>query len=312
MNINKIFLHGTIALLALTTLTACQAINMPTNFTGVPIAAGTMAPAGLPANRAGDKYYYSNGTFNKIEKISPNGIEWLSNRKRKSITISDPMAPQLYLETSTREYIKQTDASVGDIWPLAVGKSSKFATNVEFKSKNSGREGKFRQLWSCLVDGTERVRVLAGTFDTYRVSCTRKSRSVTSGKTYYRQTVVYHYAPEIGHHVRYESRTKGKPPYARELIAVRPDIRFLSDKTAKNIRHTFQDALENYQNDKSTNWSDKKIGVKTSTTPVQTFQTADGKFCRNYKQVVNQGDSDRLYVGVACREDKLKWLTPRR
>ncbi len=312
MNKNKIFLRGTIALLALVTLNACQALNMPANFTGVPIAAGTMAPAGLPANRAGDKYYYSNGTFNKIEKISPSGIEWINNKKRKSITISDPMAPQLYLETGTREYIKQTDASVGEIWPLAVGKSSSFFTNIKFKVKDTGREGEFRQLWGCSVDGTERVRVLAGTFDTYRVSCTRKSKSITSGKTYYRQTVVYHYAPEIGHHVRYESRTKGKPPYARELIAVRPDIGFLSDKTAKNIRHTFQDALENYQNDKSVSWSDKKTGVKTTTTPVQTFQTADGKFCRNYKQIVNQGDGDGLYVGVACREGKLKWLTPRR
>ncbi|MCK5546559.1 MAG: hypothetical protein KAI27_04235 [Rhodospirillaceae bacterium] len=312
MNINKVSLHGTIALLALATLNACQTISMPSDFNGVPIAAGTMAPAGLPANRVGDKYYYSNGSFNKIEKISPGRIEWINNRKRKSITISDPMAPQLYLETSTREYTKQTDASVGDLWPLTVGKSSSFTTNVKFKSKDSGKEGKFKQLWRCSVDGAERVRVLAGTFDTYRVSCTRRSRSTSNGKLFYRQTVIYHYAPEIGHHVRYESRTKGKTPYTRELIGVRPDIKFLSDKTAKNIRHTFQDALENYQNDKSASWSDKKTGVKTTTTPVQTFQKSDGKFCRNYKQIVNQGDGDRLYVGVACREGKLKWLTPRR
>ena len=312
MNINKLALRGAVALLALSALNACQAISMPTNFTGVPIAAGAMAPAGLPSYRTGDKYYYSNGSYKKITRMSPSEIEWISNRDRKSVTTSDPMAPGLYRETRTREYVKKSGPTVGDIWPLAVGKSSSFSTNVAFKSKDTIRQGSFKQLWSCSVKGAERVRVIAGTFDTYRISCTRKSRSTSRGKMYYRQTVVYHYAPEIGHYVRYESRTKGKAPYVRELIAVRPDIGFLSDKNARNIRHTFQDALENYQNDKIVSWSDKNSGVKTTTAPVQTFQTADGKFCRNYRQVINQGDGDRLYVGVACREDKLKWLTPRK
>ena len=312
MHINKLALRGAVALFALGALSACQIINMPTDFTGVPIAAGSMTPASLPINRVGDKYYYSNGSFKKIVQISTSGIEWISNKDRKSVTISDPMAPALYLESKTREYTKVSDVSIGSLWPLAVGKKSSFSTNVTFKSKDTGRQGKFRQLWSCSVDGAERVRVLAGTFDTYRVSCARKSRSASRGKLYYRQTVIYHYAPEIGHHVRYESRTKGKAPYVRELIAVRPDIGFLADKTARNIRHTFQDALENNQNDEIVNWADKNNVVKTSTTPVQTFQAANGKFCRNYRQIIDQGDGSRLYVGVACREDKLKWLTPRR
>ena len=314
MNIKKPMLRTIISFSSFVFLGACQLINInaPVNFSGSPIAPGVMAPAPLPIYRTGDKYYYSNGTYNKIIKASPGVIEWENSAKRRSVTTADPMAPQLYLETKTREYAKTSDPAVGDIWPLAVGKTSSFVTEVKFRTKADGTEGDFRQLWGCSVDGAERVRVLAGVFDTYRVSCKRKFRSLTTGKTFYKQTVVYHYAPEIGNYVRYQSTPKGGATYVRELIAVRPDIGFLDDKTAKNIRHTFQDALENYQNDQVVNWKSNNGKIRTSTTPTQTFQAADGKFCRNYRQVVNQADGDRLYMGVACREDKLKWLTPRR
>ncbi|MDH5773200.1 MAG: hypothetical protein OEY84_08700 [Rhodospirillaceae bacterium] len=314
MIIKKVALYTIVSLSGLVFLTACQAIsiNSPVNFSGTPIAPGAMAPAPLPDYRMGDKYYYSNGSYDKITKLGPNIVEWENNAKRRSVTTTDPMAPELYLETRTREYAKTSDPSVGDIWPLAVGKTSSFATNVRYRTKETGTEGDFRQLWGCTVESAEKVRVLAGIFDTYRVSCQRKSRSLRTGKTYYRQTVVYHYAPEIGNYVRYQSTTKGKSIYVRELIAIRPDIGFLDDQTARNIRHTFQDALENKQNDQTVSWKSKNGKITTSTTPTQTFQSADGKFCRNYKQFANQGDGERLYVGVACREDKLKWLTPRR
>lgn len=314
MDLKKVTIRTTVSIFFTTLLGACQAmnINMPVNFTGVPVNPATMAPAPLPSYRTGDKYYYSNGTYNKITKVSSAGIEWENNSKRRSVTTADPMAPELYLETSTSEYEKTSDPSVADLWPLAVGKTSSFATDVKYRKKESGTEGDFRQLWSCAVEGLERIRVLAGTFDTYRVSCERKYRSTTTGKTYYKQRVTYHYAPEIGNYVRYESLTKGSPLYVRELIAIRPDIGFLDDNTAKNIRHAFQDSLENYQNDQTVNWKNKSGKIRTSTTPTQTFQATNGKFCRNYRQVVNQGDGDRLYMGVACREDKLQWLTPRR
>ncbi|MDH3335460.1 MAG: hypothetical protein OEL50_02340 [Rhodospirillaceae bacterium] len=314
MDIKKGFLQTIAPLSMLLFLGACQEIliNSPANFSGTPISPDTMTPAPLPDYRMGDKYYYSNGSYHKITKVSPNIVEWESNAKRRSVTTADPMAPELYRETRTREYAKTSDPSVGDIWPLAVGKTSSFATNVKYRSKDTSTEGEFRQLWDCAVDGAERVRVLAGEFDTYRVSCQRTFRSHTSGKTYYKQKVVYHYAPEIGNYVRYQSTPRGKSTYVRELIAIRPDIGFLDNKTARNIRHTFQDVLENKQNNQTASWKSKNGKIRTSTTATKTFQAANGKFCRNYKQIVNQGDGDRLYVGVACREDKLKWLTPRR
>lgn len=312
MNINKFVFRATFAALGIASLSACQAINMQESFAGVPIAAGAIAPAPMAAPRTGDKYYYSNGTYNKVTNVTASEIEWENNRKRKSITSFDPMAPQMYLETKTREYKKQSGVSVDDIWPLAVGKTSSFSTNISFRSKETMDQGEFKQYWRCNVDGAERVRVAAGTFNTYRITCERRSRSPRTGRTYYRQKVIYHYAPEIGTYVRYESHIKKKATYVRELIAVRPDISFLSDSTARNIRHTFQDALENYQNDKSVNWAKAGGNINTTTAPLQTFQTPEGKFCRNYHQTINQGDGNRLYVGVACREDRLKWLTPRR
>lgn len=283
------------------------------SFVGTPIESHSMAPASLPEYRAGDKYYYLTGTgssFNhKVVNVNGNQVEWLTNRKRKIVTTQNTLAPDSYLETSTREYIKNNSNGVDGLWPLAVGKKSSFTTAIKYRSKETGVEKSYRQIWKCEVEGAEQVRIFAGTFDTYVVNCGRLSQA-KSGRQKLRQNYIYHYAPKLGHYVRRETRLRGQAGKLRELKAVRPSLGMLSNDAAKGVRSTFQNALENLKSGEVQSWRDEVTGIEVSVSPVQTYQAASGKFCRNYRQVLNLGAGPKLYAGVACREDRLKWLTP--
>ena len=296
-------------------LSACETVGTQgaLSFVGVPIAPQSLARAELPQYRTGDKFYYITGTgsnlSHKVVNANAGQVEWLTNRDRKIVTTQNTLVPDSYLETSTREYFKTNSNGVDALWPLGVGKSASFSTNITYRFKETGIQKSYQQFWKCNVEGAEQVRVFAGTFDTYVISCNRLSKSST-GRQKMRQTYIYHYAPELGHYVRRETRSRGQAGKTRELKAVRPSLNMLSDTAARGVRTTFQNALENLKSGEVQTWRDDQTGVEVSVSPVQTFQAANGKFCRNYRQVLNVGSGAKLYAGVACREDRLKWLTP--
>ncbi len=268
-----------------------------------------MAAAQMPSYMSGDKFYFSSGLSHKVTGGGNGQVKWLTSSKRTFTTSANIFAPEIYLESRLREYAKSTPASANAIWPLVVGKEATFVTDIKSVSKVNGREGSYSQKWSCSVDGTENIRVLAGSFNTFRVACKRNS---ITGRRKWRQTITYYYAPEINHYVLRENRRSGKKTARRELTAVRPGMGLLSEEAARGFRRAFQEALENKNSGEAASYRDPKTNVAATITPVQTFRATNGKFCRNYKQVITQGAMSKTYAGVACREGKRKWLTPKR
>lgn len=74
------------------------------------------------------------------------------------------------------------------IYPLQVGKTTKFSV----EGQNTSRGWTWHQEHSCVVTGTEKVTVKAGSFDAFVVRCER----VTSGRGK-DQTITRYYVPAI-------------------------------------------------------------------------------------------------------------------
>jgi len=295
---------------ALLLVSGCQSVTLPSlpNFSSAPVPGPAMAPAPLPAFNAGDKFYYSNGARDQVVSVNGETVNMISRSKRKLSNFRNFILPPPYIEGSKGEYYKESNVPTNALWPLSIGKEMRFSTEGRSVSKESGRINKYTQRWSCAVEGTERVRVLAGEFDTYRVKCQRFS---AKGKWWQNRT--WNYAPALGTYVlRRDFYKTGAKVRTRELTAVRPSLQDEPSKVRKAIIHTWQTALESKQAGEIASWTDKKTGTSVQVEPIKTYRAENGLFCRTYKEYLTRKGVTRIYSGVACRVDKMKWRTPAR
>ncbi len=67
------------------------------------------------------------------------------------------------------------------------------------------------------------------------------------------------------------------------------------------------DALENKLTNESLSWNDYINQFSVVITPTKTYKTANGAFCREYKEVINNNGEVTSREGLACREKKDYW-----
>lgn len=75
------------------------------------------------------------------------------------------------------------------------------------------------------------------------------------------------------------------------------------------MERTAHYALENNQSNKSSTWRNPDSGNSGDVTPVKTYQTPEGQYCREYIQTVSIGGEQQQAYGTACRQPDGTWLT---
>lgn len=68
-----------------------------------------------------------------------------------------------------------------------------------------------------------------------------------------------------------------------------------------------QYALEHAPVEQATPWKNPDSGNYGSTTPKKTYQTAEGRYCREYQQTVVIGGREHDAYGTACRQPDGTW-----
>ncbi len=82
-----------------------------------------------------------------------------------------------------------------------------------------------------------------------------------------------------------------------------------TDKLA--MERNAQYSLEHTRTNTTTTWQNPDSGNYGSVTPTKTYQTNEGKYCREYTQtVVIDGKEQRAY-GNACRQPDGSWMVVR-
>ncbi len=73
-------------------------------------------------------------------------------------------------------------------------------------------------------------------------------------------------------------------------------------------RATVQKALETVRSESSLDWSSAETGVAGTVTPLATFKTSTGYFCRRYREAVIGGAYGAVSsIRIACRDDNGVW-----
>ncbi|OHB25896.1 MAG: hypothetical protein A2X84_05275 [Desulfuromonadaceae bacterium GWC2_58_13] len=69
-----------------------------------------------------------------------------------------------------------------------------------------------------------------------------------------------------------------------------------------------QYALEYTRTNQPTTWRNPDSGNYGTLTPVDTYQTSQGRYCREYYQTVTVGGEPQQAYGTACRQPDGSWL----
>lgn len=81
----------------------------------------------------------------------------------------------------------------------------------------------------------------------------------------------------------------------------------MSEEDQRLAAATVQDALETELDNATRRWSNKRSGISGKVTPVKTFMTDAGVFCRDYRETVSLGDAEGSHLETACREESGVW-----
>ena len=64
----------------------------------------------------------------------------------------------------------------------------------------------------------------------------------------------------------------------------------------------FAQALDSRRSGQMVSWENPDSGSSGSFTPLHTFRAADGRWCREFQQRLDQGGATDTRLGIACRD----------
>jgi surface antigen len=70
---------------------------------------------------------------------------------------------------------------------------------------------------------------------------------------------------------------------------------------------TYQNALETAPTGQTQSWVNPDSGNQGSYTPVRTYQTGTGEYCREFQQTITIGGQTESAYGTACRQPDGSW-----
>ncbi len=279
-----------------------------------------LPPAQLPQYRVGTKYVYSNGTWETVSKVGPEGVTWINHRGFESTGSSDFTYKRLKWQTKNRHGMRKhnqaqfwLDEETTTLWPLQAGNKTRYDEYSQVFS-SSGVDQSYDSYWSCAVEGTERISVVAGDFDTWKITCKRYPNGFRSTSRV-REYRTWYYAPAINHWVLEVRDYNGyRENRRKELAAVLPDVStfIVQEEDVVSIKKQFQNTLEANQKEDTATWVKSQGQLLVSITPKGLFRIGNGDVCRQYHQVFTEAGMAHQYPGIACRNNEGRWVVPRR
>lgn len=81
----------------------------------------------------------------------------------------------------------------------------------------------------------------------------------------------------------------------------------LSEEDVRSAAATVQAALEQAPDGVSRVWRNPQTGHRGSVTPIRTFIGSDGRFCREYREVLDLREAKGSFLHTACRDQEAGW-----
>lgn len=268
-----------------------------------------LAPAALPRYAVGESFAFSDGRRETVLKTKGMAVTWRDHYGNTITRLNNFLIPPLAWESRTRKSTAETNVSPEWLWPLTVGGDGEFDFRQAIERKNGKLGSKLpsrRELarsWRCSVEQTEKVKVMAGTFDAYRVSCFR----YRLGTEEWRQTRTYYYAPAVGHYILREDHYASRPSRRIELVSHGFNSTVLPETDQAALNRLLQDVLNRNADGVGTVWRSATEDLSVTLTPIRTYKDDAGITCREYSSAYHLGDRVRSNFRNVCHSTAGIW-----
>lgn len=264
-----------------------------------------LAPAPLPAYGVGDSFAFDDGRTYTVVSVDRDRLTWDAGSGFRFVGFPDFVAPYLGWTQTDASGRRQSGASEPvasslALWPLKVGNRVSFRSRDTYTGADDRRVS-FEQRWRCWVDGTRTITVPAGRFDTFEVICDRHYENDWA------QRIRWFYAPAAGHFVRRIDDYPYRSSFRIDLVAYGPRPTALPPEGELLRTGAVQRALEGNLSEQPLTL--RQNGLEVSVTPLRTVLTAEGSFCREYRQELRARSRTSTQQAFACRHPDGEWRT---
>ena len=240
-----------------------------------------LSEAALPNYSVGEYFAFDDGTTAVVTAVSNGQVTWGYNNGATSTGYRNFILPALTW-TSANRHSKATSTAPADLlWPLATGNQGQYATHQVISKNDRIESTELSRKWACAVEGTKRVSVPAGTFDTYVIVCRRYSSTDNS----WRATRRYYYAPELGYYVVREDKFRSRSDSTRKLVTYGFNSTFLPKQEQINLNRKLQNTLSKNPDGIASTWKSKPGDITAMLVPVNSYTGINGTECRDYYSV---------------------------
>lgn len=262
-----------------------------------------LPPATVPRYAVGEAFTYDDKRTDTVIAAKGDLVTWRSDRGIINRQSHDFLLPPVSWQTRTRRSRAKITANTGTLWPLKIGNKVRFDVSRVISGNDGSPIRELSQSWQCVVEGTERLTVAAGSFDTYKIPCFR----YTANTSNWRQTRTYYYAPEIGHYVVREDIHINRPSKRRELVSIGFNSRVLAKSDQTSLIRTFRDTMNKNRDYAGRAWKSADGKISATLTPKRTFRNVRGTTCRDYTSAYHLGVQTRTNNKRACKQADGQW-----
>ncbi len=288
--------------------TKAAAAGQPTVTKPKPAAATVrLSRESLPIYEAGSTYVYSDGRVEKVVSLKGSIVRWSGRDGTKYSSDRNFLLPWSYWRSASERGTSEVDKDADRLWPLVSDRPVSYAAKVTIqKQGDTNAVVASMESWHCSLVGAETVAVMAGTFDTVKLECDRKTAGAQPALKR-----IWYYAPKVRHFVRRDDiyQTGGRSRLV-ELVAIRPGAQDWPPITRAALDRAVQHALDNRPNGDVEPWSSTGVATKVAIMPTSRFENARGQPCRTFMLTWAGPDGTRHYPGAACRNDLGAWEIP--
>ncbi|MBC7951819.1 MAG: hypothetical protein H7Z12_08400 [Rhodospirillaceae bacterium] len=253
-----------------------------------------LPPAALPTYAIGDQVTWSNGQTETVVAVDGEKVSWRDQEGNTFTGYRNFALPSLAWDYPKSKAATEMVLPATTLWPLKTGNEVDFKVKQHLTLKIHNSDLSYHDEWGCRVDGTERVKVALGSFDTYKLRCKRYWQGSNIGE------ITWNYAPALGRVVK-RNWTGAEEP--EELIAISSGK--LDPKAETVAAKVRQQGLEKLASGNGA--LGKAGGIQAQITPKASFVTSTGAICRDFLQTIQTKSAQATAAGIACRAKDGKW-----
>jgi len=82
----------------------------------------------------------------------------------------------------------------------------------------------------------------------------------------------------------------------------------LADSDVNLAARLMETTLEKAPDGVTRRWTNDQTGNSGEITPLRTYATEDGSFCREYREELAVGGTTGRFYHIACRDDAARWV----